>query len=90
MLGVQRETKWSEFVVTCERYGGLKATKIRVLIFVKEDIKRLLDDDFRKTVEIEAPHHADRLRTLRLIAQNHLDDSDVVRGRVEIPVPSDA
>ena len=86
MLGRPCKAQWAEFVVTCERYGGLKATKIRVLVFVKEDIKRLLDDRFYKGVITEVPHHRDRLRTLKLIAANHLNDKDTVRGSVEIPM----
>ena len=84
MLGEKYQSQWVDFVVTCERYGGLKATKIRVLVFVAEDIKRLSEKSFFDNIQVEAAHHRDRLRTLRLIAANHLNGRDVVRGRVEI------
>jgi|GEM_PF-2839055 len=86
LLGQPTESHWVDFVVTCERYGGLKATKIRVLVFVKQDADRLLDPAFFDAVGVEEPHHRDRLRTLRFIAKNHLSGEDVVHGRVEIPV----
>jgi len=87
MLGHPSAVQWTDFVVTCERYGGLKATKVRVLVFVKEDMRRLTDSAFFKNVHVERAHHNDRLRTLRLIAGKHLGEEDIVRGRVEIPVP---
>lgn len=88
MLGQDHKSAWVEFVVTCERYGGLKATKIRVLVFVKEHVQHLVDPKFFDNVHVEESHHVDRLRTLRLIAINHLADKDAVRGRVEIPFVS--
>jgi hypothetical protein len=86
LLGQPIETRWLDFVVTCERYGGLKATKIRVLVFIKDDIDRLVDAAFFGSIDTEEPHHSDRLRTLLLIAKTPLAGKDIVHGRVEIPV----
>lgn len=86
MTGQEFDAKWADFVVTCERYGGLKATKIRVLVFVEADIERLVDDEFRDAVSVEEPHHRDRLVTLRRIALASAGGKPIVRGRVEILV----
>ena len=86
MFGQPFNGQWAEFVVTCERYGGLKATKIRALVFVRADIQRLLDPEFFNKVAVEEPHHIDRLRTLQLIAKTRLTGKDIVHGRVEIPL----
>jgi hypothetical protein len=80
----QWEFLYPQFCVTCEQYGGIKATKVRVLVYMREAIDLLASLD-PETVKLESPHHSDRIRTLVHIAQNQVS-KHAVFGTVEIPV----
>ncbi len=85
MLGHRFKSQWVDFAITCERYGGVKSTKIRVLVFTQEDIGRLTQPDFPE-VAVEAAHHRDRVHTLRLILAEMRNERSAVCGRIEIPI----
>ncbi len=84
MLGAKFDVRWVDFVVTCERYGGIKATKIRVLIYAGHDLE-LVGEKHRESIVLEAPHHRDRVRTLATVARMSLEQTRAIHGRVEIP-----
>jgi len=89
MTGEQLRPEWVNFVITCERYGGIKATKIRVLVYRRADLMRFIDPEFCDRIKVESPWHRDRIRTLRFLAET-IKGSDamenVIHGRVQIPV----
>lgn len=86
MVGHPSFRIWVDFVVTCEQYGGLKATKIRVLVFFKTDLRRFLHKPFLDLIDVEEDSHKDRLRTLEHIAHLNLKENSYAYGSVEIPI----
>ena len=89
MVGEEFRLEWVNFVITCERYGGIKATKIRVLVYRQPDLMRFLDQDFCNALNVESPRHRDRIRTLRFIARAVEDSSSkekLIHGCVQILV----
>ena|SRR3989344_2025642 len=85
MLGKKVDTRPVHFVVTCEKYGGIRATKIRVLFFTLSDLEDFSDPDSLSAIRTEKPYHFDRVKTLHHIAIR-LGRGSLVCGTVGIPV----
>lgn len=93
VLGKKVETERVLTAITCEKFGGIKSQKIRVMIVAEGFLRDILDGCLDEgAIDFERAHHRDRLTTLRRMAEEWKkeqllgkDDVRVVRP-VEIPV----
>lgn len=71
MNGQETEQVRVLMAVTCEPDETVEQRKIRVIMATERDLERLLDDEFCKQVTYHSDRHADRLRTLRAMAEEY-------------------
>ena len=94
MAGRKVETKRFFIAITCEKFGGIKSQKIRVIVVSENLLRRIilgggLDENL---IDFERSHHRDRLTTLHRMAlewkreQALSPDAMRVVRPVEVPV----
>ncbi len=87
-LGLPTTKDAYAFGLTCEKYGGIKTQKLRIIIMRELDLRALFaTPEASAQIRFNAPTHADRLVTLRKLHERIAAPSaseSAATGRVEL------
>lgn len=93
MVGKKVETRRLLMAITCEKFGGIKSQKIRIMVVSEGLLQQILDGCLSEiTIDLERAHHRDRLKTLRRMAEEWKREKSLSKDAlcvvrlVEVPI----